>query len=232
VRPTTAVAAAVGAAVAAGGTLAWVTDRAPYPYSQRWILDLPLPLLSPARLAAVLAARPGQRVLEIGPGTGLQALHVAPLLAPGGRLDILDVQPKMLAHVTRRARARGIDNIVAHHGEASALPFPDATFDAAYLVTVLGEIPNRRLALHELRRVLRPHARLVIGEFVDRHHVTLTTLTRDANSAGLHFTGRTGVPLAYYAAFQPCQATSRAGAEHKTSRSNPTGPPTPRHTAP
>jgi len=105
VRPTTAVAAAVGAAVAAGGTLAWVTDRAPYPYSQRWILDLPLPLLSPARLAAVLAARPGQRVLEIGPGTGLQALHVAPLLAPGGRLDILDVQPKMLASPAAHAPA-------------------------------------------------------------------------------------------------------------------------------
>lgn len=199
-------AALVAAGIAGAGVLAWFSDRAPYPYAQRRVLDVPLPLLSPARLATVLAPRTGQRVLEIGPGTGLQSTYIAPLLCPGGRLDIVDVQPEMLKHVTRRAHAGGIDNIVAHLADATALPFPEHTFDAAYLVTALGEINGRTEALRELRRVLKPRARLVVGEFADRHHVTLTTLVRDANCAGLHFTARVGIPFAYYATFQPCPA--------------------------
>jgi hypothetical protein len=57
--------------------------RSPYPYAQHWLLDLPLPFLTNRRLDALLAARPGERVLEVRPGTGLQAAQVADLL--GGR---------------------------------------------------------------------------------------------------------------------------------------------------
>ena len=74
------IAAATAAAVGAW----WWTDSAPYPYAQRWLLDLPLPFLTNRRLDALLAARPGQRVLEIGPGTSLQALQVAGCWARAG----------------------------------------------------------------------------------------------------------------------------------------------------
>jgi hypothetical protein len=50
----------------------------------------------------------------------------------------------------------------------------------------------------------RGHEADPIGEFADRHHLTLTTLTRLANEAGLHFRRRTGIPLAYYALLTPC----------------------------
>ena len=50
----------------------------------------------------------------------------------------------MLDHVMARAARRSIGNISPHLAAADALPFPDARFDAAYLVTVLGEIPARR----------------------------------------------------------------------------------------
>ncbi|PZS26583.1 MAG: methyltransferase [Pseudonocardiales bacterium] len=197
---------AASAGALAAGAAVLLTDRAPYPSGQRRLLDVPLPLLTRRRLDALLQPRAGEHMLEIGPGTGLQSLHVAPQLGVGGQLSIVDVQEQMLAHVLGRAEERSIANITAHQADARALPFTDAQFDAAYLVTVLGEIPGRLAAMTELRRVLKPGGRLVVGEFADRHHVTLATLVRLANDAGLHLVRRSGVPLAYYAAFVPCPA--------------------------
>lgn len=201
-------AAAAGVTAAAAGAV--LSDRAPYPYSLHRPLDIPLPLLTARRLDSLLETRAGQQVLEIGPGTGLQSLHVAPQLG-GGQLAVVDVQPEMLEHVMARAARRSIRNIAAHRADAAALPFADAAFDSAYLVTVLGEIPGPLAALMELRRVLKPGGRLVVGEFADRHHVPLATLVRLANDAGLHLARRAGVPLAYYALFRPCRA-ERPGA--------------------
>jgi SAM-dependent methyltransferase len=202
VKPALLAAAAAGAVAAVAAAV--LTDQAPYPYAQRLLLDIPLPLLTCRRLDAVLQPRPGEQLLEIGPGTGLQSLHVAPQLGLGGHLHILDIQQQMLDHVMARAARRSIANISPHLAGADALPFPDAHFDAAYLVTVLGEIPRPQAALAELRRVLKPGGRLVVGEFADRHHLTLTTLIKLANDAGLHLRRRTGVPLAYYALLTPC----------------------------
>jgi ubiquinone/menaquinone biosynthesis C-methylase UbiE len=196
-------AAIAGAAAITAGVL--LGDDAPYPYAQHRLLDIPLPLLTRRRLDAVLQPRAGQRMLEIGPGTGLQSLHVAPQLGVGGELAIIDVQQQMLDHVMARAAEHSIGNITPHRADARALPFADASFDAAYLVTVLGEIPGRLAALMELRRVLKPGGGLVVGEFADRHHVPLATLVRLANDAGLHLMRRTGVPLAYYALLRPCR---------------------------
>jgi ubiquinone/menaquinone biosynthesis C-methylase UbiE len=194
-----AIAAAGLLAAGAVGVAAVLSDQAPYPYAQRHLLDIPLPLLTCRRLDVLLQPRPGERVLEIGPGTGLQSLHVAPQLGADGQLAVVDIQQEMLDHVMARAARHSIGNISPHLAGADALPFPDARFDAAYLVTVLGEIPQPQAALAELRRVLKPGGRLVVGEFADRHHVTLPTLIRMANDAGLSFRRRTGIPFAYYA---------------------------------
>jgi ubiquinone/menaquinone biosynthesis C-methylase UbiE len=196
-------AAGVTSAIAAAATAWWYTDSAPYPYAQRRLLDLPLPFLANRHLDAVLGARPGERMLEIGPGTGLQALHVAGELGDTGRLDIVDVQDAMLDCVMRRAADSGIKSIVPARADARDLPFPDATFDAAYLVTTLGEIPDPALAVRELRRVLKPSGRLVVGEFFDRHYVPLIDLLSYGNAAGFQISARLGPPLAYFARLQP-----------------------------
>jgi ubiquinone/menaquinone biosynthesis C-methylase UbiE len=193
----------IAAAAAAAAAAWWWADSAPYPYAQRWLLDLPLPFLTNRRLDALLGVRPGERVLEVGPGTGLQALHVAGLLGAGGRLDIVDIQQPMLDHVMRRAAARTIGPIVPAQADARDLPFEDGSFDAAYLVTVLGEIPDPAAAMREIRRVLKPGGRLVVGEFADRHYVPLVTLLGYANDTGLRPSAWLGPPLAYFARFEP-----------------------------
>lgn len=194
--------AAAAASAAIGAAAWWLTDSAPYPYTQRRLLDLPLPFLTNARLDAILGARPGERMLEVGPGTGLQSLHVAGQLGDNGRLDIVDIQDAMLDCVMRRAEDRGVQTIVPARADARELPFPDGTFDAAYLVTALGEIPDPGTAVRELSRVLKPSGRLVVGEFFDRHYVSLVDLLRHGNSAGLQMTARLGPPLAYLARLQ------------------------------
>ena len=142
--------------------------------------------------------------MEIGPGTGLQALHVARQLGDQGRLDIVDIQHEMLDHVMRRACAQGVQCIVPARADASELPFPNGTFDAAYLVTVLGEIPDPEAAIRELGRVLAPSGRLVVGEFFDRHYVPLADLLRYGSAAGFQLSARLGPPLAYLARLRPC----------------------------
>jgi SAM-dependent methyltransferase len=94
---------AAAAGVTAAAAAAVLSDRAPYPYSLHRLLDIPLPLLTARRLDSLLEPRAGQQVLEIGPGTGLQSLHVAPQLGAGGQLAVVDVQPEMLEHVMARA---------------------------------------------------------------------------------------------------------------------------------
>jgi ubiquinone/menaquinone biosynthesis C-methylase UbiE len=151
----------------------------------------------------VLAPQPGERVLEIGPGTGYYTLDMAAWVSPGGSVDVLDVQQQMLDHTMRRAAARGLTNVVPTLGDARRLPYPDASFDAAFLVTVLGEVPDQDAALRELARVLEPGGRLVVGElFGDPHWVNPASLRRRAEQAALAFERRSGSPLGYFARFR------------------------------
>ena len=137
-----------------------------------------------------------ERILEIGPGTGYYALDVA---TAAGTLDIFDIQREMLDHTMRRARERGLANILATEGDAQELPYPDSSFDKVYLVTVLGEIPDQHKALQEIARVLKPGGTLVVGElFGDPHWVSPGKLQAKAGSAGLMMSRRVGTPAAYF----------------------------------
>jgi SAM-dependent methyltransferase len=200
--------AAFGLVVAAAGAVAArsASQRhpAPMPYSQRWVLFLPRWPISARRLRRILEPRAGERMLEVGPGVGIYSLPIAAALAPNGSLDAFDVQPEMLADLMKRARRAGMTNVVTTQGDAQRLPYPDRTFDAAYLVGVLGEIPDPAAALSELRRVLKPEGRLVVGEalVVDPDGVRFPTLCEMARRAGFALERRSGLPFVYFARFR------------------------------
>jgi ubiquinone/menaquinone biosynthesis C-methylase UbiE len=185
------------------GALWWRRNPSACPYGQRFWVEAPHPLITRARLRDALAPAPGERVLEIGPGTGYYTLQMADWVGRAGRLDVLDVQQEMLDSTMRRARAAGAGNVVPARGDARALPYADASFDAAYLIAVLGEIPDQPAALRELARVLVPGGRLVVGElFGDPHWVSPTRLRARAEAAGLLFARRSGSALGYFARFE------------------------------
>ena len=202
-----------GLLLAALGTVAaafwWRRNPSACPYNQRFWVQAPHPFITRSRLLEALALAPDERVLEIGPGTGYYTFDMAAAL-PAGQVDVFDIQQEMLDHVIREAGRRGVTNVRPTLGDAQNLPFDDDTFDAAVLVTVLGEIPDQEQALREIARVLRPGGRLVVGElFGDPHMVTSGKLRDRAGGAGLGFERRLGNPLAFFERFEtsPTEST-------------------------
>ena len=182
----------------------WRKNPSACPYGQRFWVEAPHPVISRDRLREVLAPQPGERLLEIGPGTGYYTLDIAEWIGPDGRVEIFDLQQKFLDHVGGRAAERGLANVVPTQGDATALPYGDASIDAVALTAVLGEIPDSVAALREIRRVLKPGGRLVVGElFGDPHFTTLNSLKRQAAEAGLAFEAHSGNWFAYFARLSP-----------------------------
>ena len=109
------------------------------------------------RLAASAAVRPGDRVLDAACGTG--DLAVAALRAGAASVTGVDFSPRMLERARRKAPA-----ITWVEGDLLALPFADASFDAATIGFGIRNVSDLELGLRELRRVLRPGGRLAILE--------------------------------------------------------------------
>ena len=148
-----------GAAVLAAA-LWWRKNPSACPYGQRFWVEAPHPLITRERLREALEPAAGQRILEIGPGTGYYTLDMARWVAPEGTIEIFDLQQEFLDHVMRRAGEEGIENINSTQGDATTLPYEDDSFDAAVLITVLGEIPDQ--GAEEPRGRLRDG---LLGEF-------------------------------------------------------------------
>jgi ubiquinone/menaquinone biosynthesis C-methylase UbiE len=202
VRPRLLLGAAAGATLAAA--LWWRGNPSACPYGQRFWVEAPHPVITRERLRSVLRPQPGERLLEIGVGTGYYSLELAEWVAPEGRLELFDLQREFLDYVMRAAGERGLGNLVPTQGDATALPYEDASIDAVVLTAVLGEIPDTAAALREIRRVLKPDGRLVVGElFGDPHFTTLASLKRQAADAGLDYGEHSGNWFAYFACLRP-----------------------------
>jgi ubiquinone/menaquinone biosynthesis C-methylase UbiE len=190
-------AAALGTIAAA---LWWRKNPSACPYGQRFWVEAPHPIITRDRLRTVLRPAPGERLLEIGVGTGYYSLDLAEWVEPDGTLELFDLQQKFLDHVMRAAAERGTTNLVPTQGDATALPYEDDSVDAAILTAVLGEIPDTAAALREIRRVLKPGGRLVVGElFGDPHFTTLASLKRQGAETGLAYQEHSGNWFGFFA---------------------------------
>jgi len=201
-RPRHLLGAAAAATLAAA--LWWRKNPSACPYGQRFWVEAPHPIITRDRLRSVLQPQPGERLLEIGVGTGYYSCDLAEWVAPEGTLELFDLQQEFLDHVMRAAAERGLTNLVPSRGDATALPYEDASVDGVVLTAVLGEIPDSAAALREIRRVLKSDGRLVVGElFGDPHFTTRASLERLGAEAALELSERSGNWFGYFARLTP-----------------------------
>lgn len=159
----------------------------PCPTALAWLLDNPLAdrVLGTRSTLEWMGLRPGQRVLEIGPGPGRLLIPAARRVLPGGEAVGLDIQRGMLDRLKSRAARAGVTNLTTVLGDATQPHFLPESFDVVYLCTVLGEIHDRAEALRQCWQVLKPGGRLSITEvMVDPHYQSRATVRRLAEAAG------------------------------------------------
>jgi ubiquinone/menaquinone biosynthesis C-methylase UbiE len=132
-----------------------------------------------------IGLKQGQRVLEIGPGPGRLLIPAAKKVLPGGEVVGIDIQPDMIERLKERAKSANITNLTAILGDATQPIVPEASFDVAFLVTTLGEIPDRAAAIAQCFRALKSGGVLSISEMLpDPHYQSKATLKRLAEAAG------------------------------------------------
>ena len=189
-----------------GSAISWweALRRGYAPHQLAWIMDNPVRrlLLSPSTLANRFQISETDRILEIGPGSCYFSVELAHRVR-AGRLELFDLQPEMLAKARRKLVKKGIENVGYTVGNASErLPFPDAHFDIAVLVTVLREVPDKGACLTEISRVLRPAGVVVFHEQLPDNLMWFAELCPLVEQAGFVLDRRSGPSWNYTATFR------------------------------
>lgn len=116
----------------------------------------------------LLDVGPGDRVLDVGCGTGVDVLAIAAMVSPGGEVVGIDSSAGVLAVAQRAAAAAGVPARFAV-ADAAALPFPEASFHACRCDRTLQHLPDPASAVNEMTRVTCPGGTVAISE--SRNHV-------------------------------------------------------------
>ena len=165
----------------------------PCPASLAWVVDNPVRRFYTRDLMDRIGIKPGEHVLELGPGPGAFTVKAAGKTGEAGLLTAVDIQPEMIEKLNGKIARAGIENVRTHVASAYDLPLADACLDRAYLVTVLTEIPDQGRALEEIRRVLKPGGVLsVTEEFLDPDYPFAFESIRKIERHGFRLSARHG----------------------------------------
>ena len=181
----------------------------PMPQFMADVIDNPLrhKIQPPDETPARHGIEPGMTVLEVGPGNGTYTVATARRVGGSGKVVTVDIEPKMIERVTRRAQAEDIDNIEAKVANVYDLPFVDGFFDAIYMIAVIGEIPEPDRAMQEFHRALSPSGTLAFSELLwDPDYPRAGTLIRKATSAGFRLKKKVGNVFYYTLIFEKEQS--------------------------
>jgi len=135
----------------------------------------------------IVAARPGERLLEVGSGSGILSRLLATALQPGGSIAAVDISPEMTVEAKRFSSVEGCRSGIAFlNGAAESLPFQQASFDATIAARLLLHVPDPKTVIFEMKRVVKPGGRLVVMDW-DFDTVTVDHPNRELTRRLLHW---------------------------------------------
>ncbi|MDQ4094783.1 MAG: methyltransferase domain-containing protein [Actinomycetota bacterium] len=128
---------------------------------------------------------PGETILDIGSGVGIDTVIAAHRTGPSGKVIALDFLPEMLEKTAAAARAAGLDNVETLEGEMEAIPLPDNSVDHIVSNGVINLSPRKARVLRECKRVLRSGGKFCVSDLtVDENVLPPEVMTHPAAWAG------------------------------------------------
>ena len=157
-----------------------------FPTGRAWALDLGYPPDLLARVPDGAAESfagvanpftlgrlaPGERVLDLGSGAGMDSLVAAQMVGPRGSVTGIDMTPEMLAKARSAASEMGVLNVEFVEGEVESLPFEDESFDVVISNGVIDLIPDKDTVFAEIHRVLGSGGRIQIADVTIQNPVS------------------------------------------------------------
>ena len=116
----------------------------------------------------LLAIKPGETILDLGCGSGAEAIAAARRAGPAGMAAGLDITPEMIEAACMNAKEAGITNIKFIFGDIQNLPFEDSTFDAVMSNCVINHAKDKNKVYREIMRVLKNGGRFVVSDAVTK----------------------------------------------------------------
>ena len=129
---------------------------------------------------AFAGVQPGQVVLDIGSGAGIDCLIAAEKVGPTGHVLGLDMTPEMIERGRDNARAAGAANVESRLGEAEKMPVEDSSVDWVISNCVINLSPDKPAVFREIARVLKPGGRISISDIVAEDLPAAIRESRDA----------------------------------------------------
>jgi arsenite methyltransferase len=157
-----------------------------FPTGRAWALDLGYPQDLLARVPeascesfagvanpfSMGALQPGEDVLDVGCGAGMDSLVAAQMVGATGSVTGIDMTPEMVAKARGSIAEMGLGNVKIVEGSAEHLPFEDASFDVVISNGVIDLVPDKDAVFSEVTRVLRPGGRIQLADVTIQNPVS------------------------------------------------------------